>query len=52
MAGTHNEFVGLLEIARVLVNRYRSASSEPWSGVVYGRFTFNFCRTIVAGIAL
>ena len=52
MAGTHNELVGLLEIARVLVNSYRLASSEPGSGVLHGRFTFNFCRTFVAGIAL
>lgn len=48
---THHEFIGLIEIVRVLGNSYRLASSEPGSGVLYGRFTFNFCMAIVASVA-
>ncbi|MBR0845719.1 hypothetical protein JQ607_36485 [Bradyrhizobium liaoningense] len=50
-AVAHHEVMGLFEIARVLGNSYRLATSEPGSGTLYGRFTFDFCRTIVAGAA-
>lgn len=47
----HHELMGLFEIGRVLGASYRFASSEPGSGALYGRFTLNFCRMIVGGVA-
>jgi hypothetical protein len=49
---THHEVMGLIEVARVLGNSYRQASSGPGSSVLYGRFAFNFCRTVAAGVSL
>jgi hypothetical protein len=51
LAMTHHEVTGVLEIARALGNSYRLASSDPGSGALYGRFIFDFCRTIVTVIA-
>ncbi|WP_315766994.1 MULTISPECIES: hypothetical protein [unclassified Bradyrhizobium] len=48
---TRHELMGLLEMARALGNSYRLAASEPGSSVLYGRFTLNFCKTIVACLA-
>ncbi|KRR22611.1 hypothetical protein CQ13_28650 [Bradyrhizobium retamae] len=45
---TYHEMMGLFEIVRALGNSYRLASSG-W-GAIYGRFAFDFCRTIVAAI--
>lgn len=50
-AAAHHELMGLFEIARGLSASYRFASSEPGSGALYGRFTLNFCRIVVGGIA-
>ncbi|MDA9526918.1 MULTISPECIES: hypothetical protein [unclassified Bradyrhizobium] len=47
----YHELMGLFEIARVLGASYRFASSGSGLGALYGRFTLNFCRTIVGGIA-
>ncbi|MBR0816713.1 hypothetical protein [Bradyrhizobium liaoningense] len=56
LAGIHlamaqQELTGALEIARALGNSYRLASSDPGSGALYGRFIFDFCRTIVTVVA-
>ena len=51
LAMTHHELTGVLEIARALGNSYRLASSDPGSGALYGRFIFDFCRTIVTVVA-
>lgn len=51
LAMTYHELTGLLEVARVLSNSYRQASSDPGSGALYGRFIFSFCRTIVTVVA-
>jgi hypothetical protein len=48
---TYNEFMGLLEIARVLGNSCRLAALGPRAGVLYGRFVCNLCRVAVARIA-
>jgi hypothetical protein len=48
---THYEIMALVEMARALGNAYRLAASEPGSSVLYGRFTLNFCRAIVACVA-
>lgn len=47
----HHELIGLYEIARILGASYRFASSQPGSGALYGRFTLNFCKVIVGGVA-
>lgn len=48
---THHEFMEAIELVRALGNSYRLAASEPGSSVVYGRFTLDFFRTIVACLA-
>ncbi|MDI3559187.1 hypothetical protein [Bradyrhizobium sp. Arg816] len=47
LAMAYHELTGVLEIARVLGNSYRLASSDPGSGALHGRFILDFCRTIV-----
>ena len=47
----HHELMGLFEIARVLGASYRFASSGSGLAALYGRFTLNFCRIIVGGVA-
>ncbi|TCU71185.1 hypothetical protein EDE08_106356 [Bradyrhizobium sp. R2.2-H] len=47
----YHELMGLFEIARVLGASYRFATSGSGLGALYGRFTLNFFRTIVGGIA-
>ena len=48
---THHEFMEAIELVRALGSSYRLAASEPTSSVVYGRFSLNFFRTIVACLA-
>jgi hypothetical protein len=48
LAMTYHEVADALEIVRALGNSYRLASLEPGSSALYGRFTFNFCRAVVA----
>ena len=48
---THHELMEAIELGRALGNSYRLAASEPGSSVVYGRFTLDFFRTIVAFLA-
>ncbi|CCE10796.1 hypothetical protein BRAS3843_530008 [Bradyrhizobium sp. STM 3843] len=43
-----HELMEMLEIARILGNSCRLASSEPGSSLMYGRFTFDFCKTVAA----
>jgi len=48
---THLELTETIELVRALGNSYRLAVSEPGSSVVYGRFTLDFFKTIVACLA-
>lgn len=48
---THHELMEMIEFVRALGNSYRLAASEPGSSVIYGRFTLDFFRTIVACLA-
>ncbi|OPY98759.1 hypothetical protein A5906_29715 [Bradyrhizobium sacchari] len=50
-AVVHHEIMGVFEIARGLGASYRFASSEPGSGVFYGRVTLSFCRLVAGSIA-
>lgn len=47
----HRELLEMLEVLHILGNSYRLASMGAGSTVLYGRFTFDFCRTIAAGRA-
>ncbi|OAF14891.1 hypothetical protein AYJ54_40655 [Bradyrhizobium centrolobii] len=48
---THHELMGMIEFVRAFGNSYRLAASEPGASILYGRFTFNFCRVVVACVA-
>jgi hypothetical protein len=48
---SHREYLEILEVLRILCNSYRLASLGAGSTVIYGRFTFDFCRIIAAGTA-
>ncbi|WP_407154188.1 hypothetical protein [Bradyrhizobium sp. STM 3557] len=48
-ASIYHELLEALELARVLANSYRLASSGLGSGLIYGRFIFDFCKTVAAG---
>jgi hypothetical protein len=45
---THLELMETIGLVRALGNSYRLAASEPGSSAIYGRFTLDFFRTIVA----
>lgn len=45
---SHREYLEILEVLRILGNSYRLASLGAGSSVIYGRFTFDFCRIIAA----
>jgi hypothetical protein len=44
----HHEIMEMLEVLHALGNAYRLASSGMNLGVVYARFTLNFCKAIPA----
>jgi hypothetical protein len=46
----HNNVMELLEVLRIFAHSYRLASMGNGSGVVSGRFTLAFCRTVVAAV--
>jgi hypothetical protein len=46
----HSELMEVLEVIHILGNSYRLASLGVGSGIVYGRFTLDFCRTVAASI--
>jgi hypothetical protein len=48
---THHQLMEAIELVRALVSSYRLAASEPDSSVIYGRFSLDFFRTIVACLA-
>ncbi|WP_051311421.1 hypothetical protein [Bradyrhizobium sp. Cp5.3] len=45
---THHELMEMIEFVRAFGSSYRLAASEPGASLFYGRFTFNFCRVVVA----
>ena len=45
---THLELMETSGLVRALGTSYRLAASEPGSSAIYGRFTLDFFRTIVA----
>ncbi|AWM00599.1 hypothetical protein [Bradyrhizobium amphicarpaeae] len=47
---THLELMEMIGFVRALGNSYRLAASGPGSSVIYGRFTLDFFRTIVARV--
>ena len=47
----HSELTAVLELLRILGNSYRLATSEVGSTLLYGRFAFHVCRSIVASVA-
>lgn len=48
---SHREYLEILEVLRILCNSYRLASLGAGTTVIFGRFTFEFCRIIAAGTA-
>ena len=48
---THHELMETIDLARALGSSYRVAASDPGSGLLYGRFAFNFCRSAMAWAA-
>lgn len=48
---THHELMEAIELVRALGSSYRLAASEPDSSAIYGRFSLDFFRTIVACLA-
>jgi hypothetical protein len=46
----HSELMEVLEVIHIVGNSYRLASLGVNSGIVYGRFTLDFCRTVAASI--
>jgi len=48
----YHQIVEMIEFIRILHTSYRLASTEVGSSLVYARFTFGFCKVIVAGASL